>query len=811
MKQQKTSTGKHLYCYHCGDICSEEHVVFDGKDFCCHGCKTVYEILNENNLCNYYDLNQSPGLSLKNREYIEKYAFLDNKEIQNQLMDFNDGQTAKISFYIPSIHCSSCIWLLENLYKIKKGIRYSRVNFTRKELNLDFNPEIISLKELVIMLASIGYEPHISLEEKTKNKFKSVNKELLIRIGIAGFAFGNIMLLSFPEYFGFEGIEDLLIRRFISWLNIVLALPVVFYCSSLYFKSAWKGIKQRFINIDVPVSLGILTLFTISVVHVTFNTGPGYLDSLSGLVFFLLVGRWIQNKTYEGLSFERDYRSYFPLAVIRLMNNKEESIPVKNIRKHDIIMIRNGEIIPADSILTSDMAFIDYSFVTGESEPVLRGKNERIFAGGRQVGSAICLRVEKEISQSYLTQLWNHKAFQKDGASHLQSMVNVISKYFTVVVLVIALSGFFIWTQIDISKAWFVFTAVLIVACPCALSLSSPFTLGNTMNIFGRNHFYLKNSHVIEKLAGITHIVFDKTGTLTENYQGDVSWQGDRLDPDEKTWIRDLVSNSTHPLSRKIRSVISTVQKSAALQIEDFREIGGLGIAGNVSGHRIQIGSGQLLNGDFESRSEKNDSIMSRVYVSIDGKTRGAYFIKDKYRSGIEDLIDNLGRRYRLSVLSGDNESEKDNLKKIFPESTSMNFRQKPVDKLKYIQHLQEQGENVLMLGDGLNDAGALVQSDTGIAITEDITSFTPASDAILGAGNINLLDEFIQFSRRAKYIIIISFIISFLYNVIGMGFALGGKLIPVIAAILMPASSITVVFFTTFAVNILAKIRNLI
>jgi len=811
--EEKKKKAKEIICFHCGDLCKEDHVVCEEKDFCCNGCKTVYEILKENDLCNYYDLESNPGITLKSRDFGEKYNYLDNSEIQEQVLDFKDGNTAKVNFYIPAIHCSSCIWLLENLYKLKEGIRYSRVNFTRKEVYIDFNPNEISLKEVVMTLTTVGYEPFISLEQEERKTRKTINRSLIIKIGVAGFSFGNIMLLSFPEYFGFEGIDDVMIRKFILWLNVLLSLPVVFYCSTDYFKSAFSGLKQKYINIDLPISLGIITLFLVSLFHVILNLGPGYFDSLSGLLFFLLIGRWVQNKTYEGLSFERDYRSYFPLAVNRIENGKEKAVPVKNIQKSDIIRVRNGEIIPADSILVSEKANIDYSFVTGESEAVQKDKDDLVYAGGRQAGASILLKVQKSVSQSYLTQLWNNEAFKKEENSEFESLVNRISKYFTIIVLFIALAGLMVWLVIDMDKAWFVFTAVLIVACPCALSLSTPFTLGNTMNVFGRNHFYLKNTLVIEKLSQVSHIVFDKTGTLTENYSGKIIYEGIHLSEKENAWVTGLASNSTHPLSRKLMQEQQGLTDLTLLDIKNYKELKGKGIQADVDGHRVKIGSLLLMNGDVspDTLSARKDSDGANVYVSIDGEIKGSFKVNNLYRKNISKLIRKLADRYKFSVLSGDHEGEQEALMNIFPEKTSMFFNQKPEDKLNYINTLQKNGEDVLMLGDGLNDAGALVKSNTGIAVTEDITSFTPASDAILDANSISDLDRFLRFSQTSKKIIYLSFVISFLYNIIGMGFAVFGKLTPIIAAILMPASSISVVFFATFAVNTMAKIRKLI
>ncbi|MBR9999122.1 MAG: heavy metal translocating P-type ATPase metal-binding domain-containing protein [Cyclobacteriaceae bacterium] len=813
--QENTVRGKDkkVICYHCGDICQNELIVFDEKNFCCNGCRTVYEILKDNDLCTYYDLEKNPGITLKSRDYGEKYNFLDQAEIQHKILDFREENTAKVHFYIPGIHCSSCIWLLENLYRLREGIRYSRVQFTKKELFIDFDPQKISLRQLVSQLATIGYEPFISLEQETRKKQKTVNRTLLIKIGIAGFSFGNIMLLSFPEYFGFEGIDDLVIQRFISWLNVLLALPVVFYCSTDYFRSAYTGLKQHYINIDVPISLGIITLFMVSVTYIAFGIGPGYLDSLAGLLFFLLTGRWIQNKTYEGLSFERDYRSYFPLAVNRMENGFFRTVAVKDLRENDVIHIRNQEIIPADSLLASGEAYIDYSFVTGESRPVLKKRYDLIYAGGRQMGQSIQLTVRKPVSQSYLTQLWNNEAFGKKDDSQLDSMINRISKYFTAAVLFIAFTGLIFWLGINMEKAWFVFTAVLIVACPCALSMSTPFTLGNSMNIFGRNHFYLKNAHVLEKMMKITHIVFDKTGTLTPIGDGKINFKGIPLEKDEKLWISRLISNSTHPLSRQILNSFGQLPSLVDVPVQAYTEVKGKGISGNVEGHKIMIGSSEYLMPEATNGviPPENDFNHSQVHISINGRSRGYFSIVNHYRDGLGELIRKLGKRYKLSILSGDNETERKNLQSIFPAGTVMMFDQQPDQKLEFIESLQSGGDRVLMLGDGLNDAGALVKSDLGIAVTEDITSFTPASDGIMDASGIHQLDKFLEFSLTSRRIIIASFIISFLYNILGMGFAVLGKLTPIVAAILMPASSISVVIFATFAVNGMAKIKKLI
>jgi len=787
-------------CYHCGDNCHRNPIIHDQKAFCCNGCKTVYEILSSNQLFDYYQLENAPGLSQKKSNQATFYDYLDNESIKNQLLDFASEEYEKISLTIPNIHCSSCIWLLENLNRLQPAILDSKVNFTQKQLVVHYTPKEISLKGLAEMLASIGYSPSINLEdseEQSKQKSKNTyNKKLIIKLGVAGFCFGNVMLLSFPDYLGLTGIEKQY-TNFFRYLNMLLAIPVVFYAGSEYLISAFKSLKQRFTNIDVPIALGVIVLFFRSSFEVLTGSGPGYFDSLTGLIFFLLIGKWFQTKTYEALSFERDYKSYFPLAIQKLVNGTYVSTPVKELKKGDEILVRNNEIIPGDAILITDKAAIDYSFVTGESDPVAKVTGDYIYAGGRQVGSNIKLVIQKEISQSYLTELWNNKAFKAEKP-HVK-LVDKISRYFTLVIIVLAVGGALFWQIIDPEKTWVVFTAVLIVACPCALALSTPFTVGSVMRVFGKNKFYLKNADVVEKISSINTLVFDKTGTLTSTEKKDIVFIGD-LSISEKALIAGITANSTHPLSKQIHQEM-VVPENGEIVFNDYEEIAGKGLIGKYKSVNVKIGSANF------TEIEQITSIRgAQVFVLIDGKFKGYFELKTSYRSGLNSLIQKLSASFNLSVLSGDNESEKRVLGEFFPEPTKMYFNQNPSNKLEVIKAMQAENQKVLMLGDGLNDAGALMQSDIGVAVTEDTSYFSPASDAILEAGALEKMDKFLSLGSTAKKIIITSFVLSFLYNIGGVTLALTGQLTPLLAAILMPLSSITIVVFTTTMVRLMAN-----
>src|SRR5690606_7113028 len=355
-----------------------------------------------------------------------------------------------------------------------------------------FKHSEISLKKLIELLIAIGYEPIITLQDVVK-KQKTVNQNSLVRkIAVAGFCFGNVMLFSLPEYFGFGAIDKYNIT-YIKLLNLSFAMPLLLYSARDTLISAYNSLKLKPVNLDVPLALGIFILFFRSAVEIIAQSGPGFSDTLCGLVFFILIGKWIQNRTFYHLSFERDYRSYFPVAVTSIQNKQEQPKAIADLEVGERILIRNNEIIPADAILLKGKAAIDFSFVTGESNPVKKTLGEIIYAGGRQLGEAIELEIVKSVSQSYLTNLWNNENYKQYNRK-FQTFSNSISKYFTIILLAIATSAAIFWLfNSNTDKAWAAFTAVLIIACPCALALSSPFTLSAALSIFDKNRFFIKN------------------------------------------------------------------------------------------------------------------------------------------------------------------------------------------------------------------------------------------------------------------------------------------------------------------------------
>lgn len=783
-------------CFHCGQEIDKDRIFFDEKAFCCNGCKSVYEILNANNLGNFYELNKNSGI--RPDENLSQFDYLDTPEIFEKVVDFSEGNTSVVTFKIPVIHCSSCIWLLESLQDLNTNIRYSQVNFTKKTLQVSFNQNELPLSELAKFLTNLGYKPVISLETADK-KEAAVDRSLTIKVAVAGFAFGNAMMFAFPEYLNTGSSVDFWLEEFapfFRFLTFLLSIPVVVYSASDYYKSAWFGLKNKIVNIDVPIVLGILVLFFRSVYEIATNYGPGYFDTLCGLLFFMLLGKIFQKRTYSALSYDRDYKSFYPIAVTKVdFGGQQQNILLSDIKVGDRILVRNQEIIPVDAVLINGEGNIDNSFITGESATITKNPGDKIFAGGKQIGSILELEVIKTVNQSYLTQLWNKEAFRKEELG-LDTLVNQISKYFTFIILGITLLAGIYWYQIDFEKMFQVVSAILIVACPCALALSTPFTMGHIMRILGRNKMYVKDAHTIEKMAKIDTLVFDKTGTITYNKKANISFEGKEIAEFDLKNIKSLLKNSNHPLSKSLYEFLEV--QDEYLPIENFKETAGKGYEATVRGKVYKIGSAKFTH-------QEAKSLETAVYIERDGEFLGKYIFKNEYRDGLAEMAKEL-KDYKIHVLSGDNSSEEQTLKNLIPNITEMRFSQSPEDKLEYIKHLQDQGKKVAMLGDGLNDAGALKQSNIGIAIADDTNSFTPSSDVIMNGGVLTKLHDYFALTKDAMIIVKLTFGISFLYNVVGLTAAVLGEMSPLFAAILMPISSISVVAFTSLSTWLRSK-----
>ena len=781
-------------CYHCGDNCSDRSISIAGKYFCCTGCKSVYFLLNKNNLDHYYCLNDTPGNTMKEVQP-GRFRFLDEPEIANKIISFRNKERSQVTFYLPAIHCNSCLWLLENLNKVDSGILDSRVNFSNKEVTLSFLNQDLSLKQVAELLTNIGYEPHISADADSADKDPVYSsRKAAYKLGVTGFCFANIMLISFPEYLGMKAITDPELSVFFRSVNLVLALPVVLYGAREFFRNGFYSIRQGYLNIDAPIALAIAVTFIRSLYEILSGTGAGYLDSMSGIVFFMLLGRTLQNRTYSTLCFDRDYKSYFPIAITVLEDGREAIRSIKDIKEDDLLRLHHQEIIPTDCTLSKGNAEIDYSFITGEEarEKVLKG--DILYAGGKVYGTGIEAIAIKAFSQNSFTRLWNNEIFSRKK-NNRKSISESISRYFSLTVFVIAAVTFLYWIGKEPSYAWKAATAVLIIACPCALLLSATFTNGYLIRYFSSEGFFVKNARTIEQLAVANYIAFDKTGTLSETRKESITTEHLSWCEKEKDVALSLLAQSIHPLSIALCKQFPGFRK---YKIGNYREIPGMGIEAWIQDRHIKAG-----NAAFVTASNALEEGGSAVWVSINGVIKAHFLFSNNLRAGVKELIENL-RGYKMTLISGDNTSSKIQMQHLFPKGTPLLYHQSPEQKLEYVRMLQQQGNSVLMIGDGLNDAGALQQSDIGIAVAQHSFAFSPACDAIINASAISNLHRYIQMAKKARKLIIAGFCYSACFNLAGLFFAVRAELSPVIAAILMPASSFGIMLIANAGIRLI-------
>jgi P-type Cu+ transporter len=779
-------------CRHCGEPCAAGAIATVDGDFCCRGCETVFSLLQRAGLGAFYSCEVTPGASQKQTERRDalRFAALDDPATADRLITFNDGTTARVTFAVPSIHCSSCVWLLEQLWRFDEGITRSEVDLLRRSVLVEFSPASTTLRRIAEQLTAVGYEPSLSPEDAPASVPAS-RRRLHLQIGVAGFAFGNIMLFSIPRYANGAPLDPAFQRTF-DLLNIALAIPVLLFSAAPYFRTAWEAIRGRSMAIEVPVALGLAVLFVRSVFDIATGYSEGFLDSFAGLVFFLLLGRLFQQKVFDRIAFDRTYRSFLPLSVRVERPSGVDLVPLAQVKPGDCIQIRPGEVVPADSVLVSRAGSrIDYAFVTGEQTPIELAAGDVVRAGGRAV-DLMRLRVSRDVSHSHLASLWNNPIFAKTKSRWLTEVASRFGAWFTLGAIGLAIAGAVVWWP-DAGASASVATAVLIIACPCALTLSAPLTLGTAMGLMGRRGLYLKHPAVAFDLSRIDVIAFDKTGTLTETGERRII---ESSLPSSRAWtlIRELAMHSTHPVSRAIVNY-GDVGADLETRVTDVHEIAGQGITGVADGMCLAIGSAQLTGIHPADPGMAAD----RTFVRAGDET-GWIRMSSAVRPGVERAARTLSRSHSVHLLSGDHDGERSRWIDIF--GSQMRFRQTPQDKLDFIKAEHDAGHHVMMIGDGLNDSGALAAADVGIAVSDHTACIVPACDAVIAGDRVAHLSAFVRYATRARTVVFVCFLVSVLYNTVGLTLALGGELTPIASAILMPVSSLTIIAVSSGAMQ---------
>jgi Cu+-exporting ATPase len=779
-------------CRHCGDPCGAHTHRTDAEVFCCAGCASVFALLDQHGLTGFYAAASAPGRSQKagERRHPSRFATFDEPAVAERLVT-SHGDQCRVTLQTPSVHCASCLWLLEQLWRIEPGVRRAEASLLRRTVTVDFDPSQTSLRRVAEQLAALGYEPVVDAEP-VADRVPAIRRRLYLQLGVAGFAFGNMMLFSIPRYVNGAPLEPAFQRLF-DTLNLLFALPVLLFSASDYFISAARAARARVVTLDVPIALGLLVLFGRSVFEIVTTRGEGFLDSFAGLVFFLLIGRLFQRKAFDAVSFDRTVRSFLPLSVQAVRDGVATRLPIEQLLPGDAIVLRAQEVVPADSTLDQASGLIDYAFVTGEQEPVQVAHGATVQAGGRVVGETLRLVVARAVAHSHLARLWTDSVFARPKRHWLDDVLVRFGRAFTLASLFLAVAGA-LWWWPDAGRAAEVATAVLIIACPCALTLAAPLTLGTAMGVLGRSGVYVKAPAVVLDMSRITAAVFDKTGTLTSS--GDRSTADlSAVDDGDRRFIQRLAAHSVHPISR---AVAGTPMDTAG--VTGVEEEAGRGLQGLVDARHVALGSAAFIRDVTGHATPDQEHV---VWASIDRGRPIPITLVSIERPGIRNTIQALGATLFTRLLSGDHAGEAGRWRSVFGDR--MTFGLTPDDKLGAVRRMRAAGHRVLMIGDGLNDAGALAAADVGLAVSDNTACMVPACDAIVSGDRLSDLDAILAYARRARRVIAWCFSLSVAYNLVGLAFALTGHLTPLATAILMPVSSLTIVGLSVGAMRLRA------
>ncbi len=764
-------------CHHCGGQCAGSAPQKDGLHFCCQGCLSVYEILAQYDSCEYYELKPGSGVRPPDVD-TSKFNVLDTSPERSHIVEYEDDQIVRARFMLPTMHCASCVWLLERLHRFDSGILSSRVDLLRHTVVVECDRSQTSLANVALLLASLGYEPEIDRTDSVqRGNESSARRTLYVRLGVAGFAAGNVMMIGLANYLAGKDGLDTTIKIIFDILSIGLSIPVLLYSAQPWLSSAVVSLRRGVVNLDVPVALGITTIFLRSCYEIVTGASEGFLDSFTGLVFFLLIGKLFQQKAFASIDFHRTMRSFFPLSTTKQFNGQQLPVHIDDIAIGDVIIVRNGEVIPADSILLHEPGVVDYAYVTGESTPVECAPGKILFAGGRVMGRSLTLSVVKPASTSYMASLWSRSDVHTERRE-FGSTSDRFGLIFTIATISVAMIGGLVWLP-DVSMALTVATSVLIIACPCAFTLAAPIVYGTAMSNLGNSGIYLRTAAVIADLQRISTVVVDKTGTLTEPTT--VTFHGTPLTSELTSIISALAHQSTHPVSQAIARALP----ASDMPVSDVRETAGVGVSGVCGDVAIALLADPAEHGA--------SGFGGRTYVHVNDEVIGYFSLDHALRPVATSMINELRTGYDVRLLTGDSAPIADEVAQLF-SADSIEQGASPSQKVDYIVKQQQQGNNVLMIGDGLNDLAALSAANVSVAVSNNTSRIVPACDIVMDAQHVGSIASLLRYAQKLRGVVGVAFWFTMIYNLIGLALSLSGNLSPVVTAIMMPVSSLLVV-----------------
>lgn len=788
---------KAVACSHCGLAVPPARVASGGDPlFCCDGCSAVYAVLNSAGLQAYYDKQRSSerraAASPSRRRFEE---FDDLKFTGQHCRDLGSG-VSSVELFLEGVHCSACVWLVERLQRVAPAVVEARFDMTRGVLRVSWQRARAPLSEIARALDSLGYRPHPADTSEAVAQERRGDRALLLRVGLAGAAAGNVMLMALALYSGaFGGMTEEYVSLF-RWGSLLITTPTVFLAGSVFFRGAWAALRTRTPHMDLPVSIGILAGYVGSVSSTLRATGDVYFDTLCTLTFLLLVGRYLQRTHHRRSTRASDLLRALAPATARVVEGQHsKEVPAADVKPGAIVEVLASERLPIDGRIIAGSSEIDASLLTGESQPQAVTIGDRVHTGTINCTATLSVRVESAGADTRLGRLMHAVEVTQRERAPLVRLADRVSGYFVVAILLAAALTFCVWLRIDPRHALDHTVALLVVTCPCALGMATPLSVSAALRRAAQAGILFKGGEFIEELARPGRFVFDKTGTLTEGRLELVAWDGDH---DAQALLRAAEEYSNHPIGRAIQRAFPANE----LACRELQELAS-GLSAEVAGRRLRVGSAARIASEVEVPawaqslvSEHAAKGQTPIVISVDGQVRAVAAFADAVRDDAKHsllALRELG--FELEVLSGDHPNVVESVaQRLGVPFTAIRGGASPEAKLAHIRALRAEGQRVFMVGDGVNDAAAMSAANVGIAVHGGAEVCLAAADVFTTRPGLTIVVLAALGARRTLTAIRRGIGLSLAYNVLGIGLAVTGHLSPLVAAVLMPLSSITVV-----------------
>jgi Cu2+-exporting ATPase len=785
--------------------------------FCCAGCRTVYFALQDNDLLSYYDKRAQYAVpapeQVRSRSTNDDYTQFDDEAFLNAHATTRE-QLRTIELYLEGLHCPACIWLVEKIPSLVDGVYEARSSFAEGRLRLSWDPALVKLSKIARTLDSLGYPPHPAGHGRSREARRQVDRALLTRIAVAGAAFGNVMLLSVALYSGEANSSGFLGQilgarsaatmsdetiRFFRWLSFGIAVPSVLWTGTTFFRGAWAALRTRTPHMDLPISIGVVAALLWGSVTTFTGDGQIYFDTVTMLVFLLLIGRWLQARQQRSASEATDLLlALSPYTARVVEGGVTREVPTETVEQGALVEVLSGERIGVDGEVVEGESAVDESLLSGEPLPVDVRVGSLVCAGTVNARARLLIRATKTGRDTRLAELVKEVEKAASRKAPIVLFADRMSGVFVVCVLAMAVVTVALW---GFAEGMPHAIALLIVTCPCALGLATPLAASVALGHAARGGVLVKGMEFIEALAKPALIVFDKTGTLTQGRLSVIDFDGDAQ---TAALVRAVEGGSAHPIAK---ALLRDLPVSSVLVADDRREFpasagsaSSSGVRGSVQGHDVWVGNASFVQQAcaLDPHSARSLDLLRRglspLYVAVDGELLATAGVGDPLRVDARDCLQALrALGYRLTILSGDRQEVVDRVAGELDVPFEVTLGgQSPEQKLHFVESVR-QNTTVYMVGDGVNDAAALAAAHVGIAVHGGAEASLAAADVFATKSGLSPILALVRGAHRTLRVIRRNLAFSLLYNLTAAGLAVAGLITPLLAAVLMPLSSLTV------------------